>query len=259
LIEEVLMRVIVNADDFGKSCEVTEAVSRCFDRGFITNTNMPWAEGAADRASEGGFKDRVGLHLNLTSGVPLTGEIRGCPRFCDPDGSFNAVFHRAMKSRLFLSLRELRAVYIETRAQILRYLDLGFTQMHMDSHHHVHTDAPVWLTVRRLALRYGFRSVRLGRNIFENDEAGSFNRLYKGWLNSSIARSKMAGSDYFGSFADFIYCSEKGFFDSDGERVCEIMVHPQMAGDGSISDDGRSMEEVARRIRDTGYSMIPYR
>ena len=77
------MPLLVNADDFGKSAEINRAVAEAFERGYITHTtlmaNMPAAEEAVDLARQKGFAERVGLHLNLTEGLPLSLPIRGNP------------------------------------------------------------------------------------------------------------------------------------------------------------------------------------
>ena len=78
--------MIINADDFGYSAEVNEAVSECFRAGVINRAtimvNMPGAEEAARIARENGFFDRVGLHINLTEGKALTDEC-AASELCD--------------------------------------------------------------------------------------------------------------------------------------------------------------------------------
>ena len=68
--------MIVIADDFGLSEEVNAAIVEAFDRGLLTGAsiiaNMPAFEEACELAAEHGFQDRVGTHLNLTEGTPLT-------------------------------------------------------------------------------------------------------------------------------------------------------------------------------------------
>ena len=70
------MQWIINADDFGLSQEVNSAVVQCFRDGTIDRTtllvNMPQTDAACALAREHGFFDRVGLHINLVEGTPLT-------------------------------------------------------------------------------------------------------------------------------------------------------------------------------------------
>ena len=79
--------IIVNADDFGRDEESTRAILECFRRGYINQTtlmvNMPCAEKAVVLAREAGFADKIGLHLNLTQGMPLTESIKRFSEMCD--------------------------------------------------------------------------------------------------------------------------------------------------------------------------------
>ena len=84
--------MIINADDFGYSESVNEAICQCFNRGLINRTtimvNMPEAENAAEIAKNNGFFHRVGLHINLTEGRAMTEECRNSS-LCDEKGCFN--------------------------------------------------------------------------------------------------------------------------------------------------------------------------
>ena len=52
--------------------------------------NMPYADEAVARAKNAGYGDKVGLHLNLTEGEPLTDSIKKYKSICDEFGSFTA-------------------------------------------------------------------------------------------------------------------------------------------------------------------------
>ena len=84
--------MIVNADDFGLSPRVNQAIVRAFDEGLISSTtvmaNMPAFAEASAIARDRGLLDHVGAHLVLTEGDPLTDTMRRCGRFCDADGRF---------------------------------------------------------------------------------------------------------------------------------------------------------------------------
>ena len=139
-----MIKVIVNGDDFGMSQDVNRAISESFRRRVLTSTtlmvNMPFADEAVELSRREGFFNRVGLHLNLTSGTPLTDEIKSCPRFCFPSGDFNGDFARSMSSRFILSRAEKRAVAAEIMSQMKKYRSYRLSALHLDSHHHIHTD-----------------------------------------------------------------------------------------------------------------------
>ncbi len=232
--------ICVNADDFGISSSVSEAICECFFKGLISDTtimvNMPGAKAATAMAEKYGFKDRVGLHLNLTAGVPFTHAIQKCPEFCDLSGNFNAAFHLSNKGRLILDARHREALSAEVEAQIREFIKLGYTRLHLDSHHHVHTDLSVWSVVAPALKKYGFRSVRISRNIYcANERPGVIKRVYKSIFNARIASADLSASDYFGSGPDY---------DASKDRLragasVEIMVHPVYSGDGTLCDSDR--------------------
>ena len=83
-------RIILNADDLGLTPSCTEAILEAFRQSYISSAtlvaNGPCVEDAARRCREAGLLDRLGIHLNLTEGTPLTRPIQGNPRFCDGQG-----------------------------------------------------------------------------------------------------------------------------------------------------------------------------
>ena len=243
-----MIRLVSNADDFGISDSTNVAIVRSFEMGTISNTtimvNMDSAENALELSRENGFFDRVGIHINLTAGEPLTDDIKKSSLFCNSDGNFNAAFHLSTRTRLKLPSEEMRYAEAEIEAQLLRYLDFGFTERHLDSHHHVHTDRPIWLIILRLAKKYGFRTARLGRNVYDN--AAAFNRVYKAWFNTSVKKSGLGYTDYFGSFQDYKTMWEK----LPANCIGEMMLHPLYSEDGVLMDSEIPMSEVESFLKD---------
>lgn len=241
-----MIKTIINADDFGMNPEVNEAISYCFEKRIITNTtlmvNMPYADEAVSMAKEKGFSERVGLHLNLTAGKPLTEEIRKMKLFCDEKGCFHAGFHLSTASRLHISKKEREAVAIEAEAQIRKYLAYGLPEKHLDSHHHAHTDFSVWKAVMPLVQKYGFRSVRISRNMYE--KTSFFNSIYKKVYNNGIRKMKVKTADYFGSYTDY----ELFFGRLDDNATVEIMLHPLISREGILMDGKTPMEQVSKAL-----------
>ncbi len=199
------MTVIVNADDFGKSESVNRAITECFAKGMIQRTtimvNMPAADEAVAIAKEQGFAGRVGIHLNLTEGLPLTLDIRSNPLLCDEKGNFHAGFQRTTKYRLYMDELTIGQIQKELDAQLEKYGAYGFTLWHVDSHHHVHTNYPVLRALKPLAKKYGFSSIRLGRNLFRG--GNPMMKLYKILYNRALRKLCRETTDYFGSYKDF--------------------------------------------------------
>lgn len=236
------MSLTVNADDFGISPEVNRAIALAFRENLINRTtmmtNMPFAKEAMELAEKEGFADRVGIHLNLTSGMPLSEGIRHNPVMCGENGEFTADFARNLKTRFFFDRRTRRDVYSEILAQFEKYSDLGGKLWHVDSHHHVHTDPSVWFCLLKVLKKYPVTGVRLGRNLYTG--GNRLMRIYKSMYNASVRRFCKVRPDYFGSALDmkaWMSGKSSGFAeDFLQENNVEIMVHPVFDSDGHLMD-----------------------
>lgn len=247
------MGLIVNADDFGKNENVNKAITECFNRGIIGRTtimtNMPFATEALSLSLKNGFSENVGLHINITEGKPLSDDIKSNPNFCDENGIFNAAFYHNTKQRLKMDNKSIADVEKEIRAQIEAYRELGFTLNHIDSHHHAHTNYPIYLALKNLSKECDFSSIRLSRNLYKN---GNFlKNTYKKCYNGMIKKICRSTSDYFGSFLDaavyFDYpegsSSLKDFSDFCNRYNLEIMVHPMYNDENILVDTEMPFEK----------------
>ena len=219
-----MVKLIINADDLGYDNPRNDAILECFETKQISTAtvmvNMPGFEDAVARVHTNNLQNCVGLHLNFTQGSPLTEEIKQFSIFCDSDGFFNASFHRSKFGRFFLSSKAKKAVYKEARAQMLRYIEAGFTMMHLDSHHHSHTDPVICKIVCPLAKELGFKSIRLSRNF---KVVGFVKILYKWYVNRIIRQNACKTSEYF---TDFNGVEKNWASLVEDNGVAEIMVHP---------------------------------
>lgn len=232
------MDYIVNADDFGRSEEINRAICEGFSKGYINRTtimvNMPYADQAVELAKANGFFDKVGLHINLTAGRPLTDGIKNNPLVCDKDGCFHAAFARSTKYRLYMDEQTVNQFAEEIGQQLEKYKEYGFTLWHVDSHHHVHTNYPVYRALKKLALRYHFSSIRISRNMYSGGSL--FNKIYKYIYNSRICKLCDEVSDLFGSYTDFCDYKNQGLINESANKKVEIMVHPEYDGAGNLID-----------------------
>jgi hypothetical protein len=237
------MALTVNADDFGKNESINKAICEAFEKGYISTTtlmaNMPAVEDAYRLAEEKGFIDRVGIHLNITEGMPLTKGIRNNPLICASDGSFNAAFYHNTKYRLYMDRQSIDRIRDEFDAQISRFLELGFKTLHIDSHHHVHTNYPVYCALKELSGKYDFEYIRLSRNLYRGGSL--FNNVYKLIYNRSVRKLCAQTSDRFGSYKDLKnYTSNNSLNDKE---LVEIMVHPMYDEGGRLVDTDIPMNE----------------
>lgn len=219
-----MKRVTVNADDFGLNKHCSEAIAEAFRKGLVTDTTMmatgEYFDEAAALAKEQGFSDRIGVHLNLTEGVPLTKEIKNCPRFV-ADGRFHKGYNRVMP----LSKVEKKAVYKELTAQMDKIQKAGFQINHADSHHHIHTGVFIAPIVVKVCREHNVDKIRLHRNLGTISAAKRFVKTrYNRWLR----RKGFTTTEYFAYVIDI----------RDGELPdnTEIMVHPDYDKDGVLID-----------------------
>jgi predicted glycoside hydrolase/deacetylase ChbG (UPF0249 family) len=228
-----LSNLIVNADDFGISSMVNRAVVSAFENGVVTCTsimaNMPGFEDAVTIARQHpALNGKIGLHINLTEGYPLTKPILDCPVFCNAGGWF--IYNR-QRPLFRLGNRERTAVYEEMRAQLEKVLAAGIRPIHLDSHHHVHTEWAIAPLVCRLGQEYGIHRIRLTRNMGLLKDYPR--RLYKTLFNRwRIGRYRgFKNTDYFGDMEDMKHFSENK---KASDKSIEIMVHLRLNENGSL-------------------------
>jgi predicted glycoside hydrolase/deacetylase ChbG (UPF0249 family) len=225
-------KIIVNADDFGMSPEVNRAIMQAFDMNLISSTtlmtNMPGFEEACELAHRHRLLGKVGMHLNLTQGYPLSVSIRQYSRFCDERGMFR---HRQTHFRL--SRDERLAVETEIAAQIRACLDHGLSPTHLDSHHHIHTEWAIGAAAIAVARRYGIKAIRLSRNCGPGIDL--VRRIYKLAYNTKLRMYGLAKTRYFGSSTDTQEILETASGD------VEVMVHLTSEGAEDIPERGEDL------------------
>lgn len=231
--------MIINADDFGYSKSVNRAIADCFEKGLINRTtimvNMPHAAEAAEIAKSEGFFDKVGLHINFTEGKALSKEC-ALSDLCDDRGYFKGVFHVPFFARLYLPSKVRNAIYAETKAQIKKFIDMGFTLRHADSHNYTHSYMSVYSQVKKLLQKYGFTSVRISRNVSSEGFKLPF-MVYKALFNFVLRHLRVNNhcvetTRYFCSVQDYIACSNPDVIKHD----LELMTHPDYV-DGVLIDN----------------------
>lgn len=224
--------IIVNADDFGSSIEANEGIAVSFQQQLIDRTtlmvNMPSASEAVKLASELGFTDRIGLHLNLTEGVPLTESIKDTI-LTDNSGNLTKNFIAVLRHGHKLNMAEKEAVMSEIKAQMDLFRNYGLTNSHLDSHHHVHNEIQLLGMIMREAADYGFRSMRILRNLMPYSTPRDVVKWFYKYIQNKRIAKEFTHTDYFGSVADY----ERYGVNKRGS--IELMVHPIMK-DGVLSD-----------------------
>ncbi|HEX9308259.1 MAG TPA: hopanoid biosynthesis-associated protein HpnK [Anaeromyxobacter sp.] len=155
-------RVVVNADDFGASPAVNEAVLRAHREGVLTSASLMVTGAAAAEAvalARATPTLAVGLHLVLADapGALSPGEI---PHLCGADGRLDPRPERAWL-RLSASAVARREAERELAAQFDRFAATGLSLSHVDGHHHLHLHPAAFPVAAALAERWGAAGVRL--------------------------------------------------------------------------------------------------
>jgi hopanoid biosynthesis associated protein HpnK len=195
-------RLIVNADDFGRSASINEAVIRAHREGILTTASLMVNEPACDEAvalARANPRLGVGLHLSLLCGRSALPPER-IPGLVNARGEFS---NRpiAVGCRYFFrrSLRDqLRA---EIHAQFGRFRDTGLQLDHVNGHLHLHLHPVVFGLLMEDTEKLGIRQLRLTREPFWMDVSlAPGRRLYRAthaavffclaWLAQSRLRHK---------------------------------------------------------------------
>jgi chitin disaccharide deacetylase len=155
-------RLIVNADDFGRSQSINKAVIQAHQNGILTSASMMVNGQAFDEAvvfAKTNPALGVGLHLTLVCGQS-TLPPEQIPNLVNSAGEFrdNAV---AAGMLYFFSSTAQAELEREIRAQIEKFLSTGLHLDHLNGHLHFHLHPTVWQILRRLCSEYRIEHVRL--------------------------------------------------------------------------------------------------
>lgn len=234
------MKIIINADDLGMSNAVNEAIIRLFSLGLMDRCSLMINMSGVDTLVRTCKKDpflfsRIGLHLNLTEGRPLTDEIRNT-LFCDLEGNMT-LENVNLYNRIYIDYFTRKAVIKEINAQMNMFNSMGFPLKHLDSHNYSSADISICKLVIDQASTYGFESIRLAKNIYSEENRG-LKYFYRQLVNMRIIKFNsqffsVESTDLFGSIFDvFKYIDVK----KNNEKSIEVMVHPIIDSDGNLVD-----------------------
>ncbi len=143
-----MIKLVINADDFGEFRCVSAGILECVEAGSVSATglmtNSPlFAELAADLKAYPQLD--CGVHLNLTRGTPLTVPMAASLQ------RWQGVFPGKAAAVAAVAVGQLRLETVEQewRAQIERALEAGVTIHFLNTHEHVH----LWPSLRQLIVK----------------------------------------------------------------------------------------------------------
>ncbi len=155
-------RARINADDFGFSTGVNQAIITAHQRGILTSTSLMVTGDAAEAAIELAASNptlAVGLHLVLGMGRSVLPPEQ-IPNLVDSDGKFSDDPGRAGLSYQF-NAKARRELPLEIRAQLEKFRQTGLKLSHVDGHLHLHSHPVVLRHLVSFAEEFEIREIRL--------------------------------------------------------------------------------------------------
>jgi chitin disaccharide deacetylase len=216
-----LIRLIVNADDFGWTRDVNEGIVYAHRNGILTATTMMAAgtefDHAVKLARETPSLD-IGCHLTL---MQTESVLTGRPL---PNG-----FPELLRA---IAMQQIN-IYGELSAQVRKIVAAGIVPTHLDAHKHTHVLPPVASAVARIVREFGIRWVRKPFDF--GGLAGSVGwsarlmRTQSSGLQRKLREAGAVTTDHFAGFALTGYLDEGRLLEliaSLPEGTTELMCHP---------------------------------
>lgn len=254
-----MRRLIINADDLGAGAPRDRGIFESFSRGLVTSASLlangPSFAAAALRAAELGLP--IGVHLNLSEGIPLAGAI---PGLTTATGAFPG--KSALRAFLAGGGVDPAPLYRELAAQIEAVLAAGLAPDHLDTHQHFALFPVAGTLLFELAHAYGIRALRLPSpgepaTADPGGELGAelalYRRLAPAFASALRASGVAAADGLFGMpLLNRINCQTLiATLGSLPEGTWELMVHPgYAAATPPFSGPARQEELVALTAAD---------
>lgn len=245
-------KIIFNADDFGISLGVNEAIYKAYQEGILNAAslmvNQKYASDAVALSKKMPLLD-LGLHLNLTNEYAAA-EAQKIPLLADQNGKFKNGFLKLLLLSFFKPHAFKKQVQIEIEAQIKKALKMGARIEHIDSHRHVHIIPSIFDVVRQLAPKYKIKRIRTINEcaLLTIKANKSFSYFFDGGmvkyflLRFLSAINMYQSSTYFYTMLYTCKLSEEHFKKisiPEGYDSVEIMIHPSV-----ISTDLEHLEDI---------------
>ena len=249
-----MTKIIFNADDFGISPGVNQAIFKAHTEGILNSASLMVNQQFAGEAVKMVQKMpnlTVGLHINLTNETSAANPA-DIPLLVGSNGKFKNGFVKLLILS-FLHPKKLREQsYIEIKAQIEKYLKTGLRLDHLDGHRPVHMIPAIFKAVKQLQTEYSVPHIRvMNENLLNTIRQNrGFSYLFDGGLiKYFILRflslwNRYKENTYFYTILYTCKLSKAQFQNVKipaGYGAVEIMIHPGMpemdAGKDYVWDD----------------------
>jgi chitin disaccharide deacetylase len=237
-----VIRLIVNADDFGFTRDVNEGIVEAYKNGILTATTLMANGDAFEHAIElahGTPSLDVGCHVVLVQGQSVADPSRALPA--------------SLPDLVRTLLRRKLDVYEEIAAQVTKIARAGIRPTHIDTHKHTHLLPPVLDAVARVAHDFGIHWVRRpfdfgidGRARITKSAIALGMRATRPGFARTLAQLKM--TDHFTGFqltGALDAGSLIGTLERLPEGLTEFMCHP-----GKLGPDLRAAQTRLKESRE---------
>jgi hopanoid biosynthesis associated protein HpnK len=278
------LRLIINADDFGISDEVNEAVIRAYKDGVLTSTSLMVTGAAFEQAVRLAHENpglAVGIHLVTVVGKSVLSHTE-IPTLVDREGNFSNN-PTAAGLKYFFSVRARRELRKELAAQFEKFRSTGLPLSHIDGHLHLHVHPVIFDAALKLGAKYGVRRMRVPaeerRLALQFDRANLLQKTIHALLFGGLARhmnrklraqgftspERVYGNLQSGRMSEryFLYALE-----NLTARTSEIYFHPAVYADDrllnkderqcSIEFEALTSKRVKERVQELGINLTNY-
>lgn len=155
-------KVIFNADDFGISAGVNQAIEKAHKEGALNSTSimitLKWA-GQAVEMAKSMPELNIGLHGNLTNQKAAL-SVKEIPLLVDEQSNFKNGFVSLAILNLLHPKELKRQAKAEIEAQIKMAIAQGLKLSHLDSHRHIHMIPAIFKACLELKQEYTIPRLR---------------------------------------------------------------------------------------------------
>lgn len=248
-----MRKIIINADDLGKSPNVNAAIAEALTKKVITSSTILantecWREvhNIVDNNPDASF----GVHLNLTEGQSLTkNSVLEQYDITDAQGFFTGQIKKVKEINKVLK----DAIYDELSAQVNKIKNEEHILIsHIDGHHHVHTLETISSVIIKILRNYDINRMRNRYTwpiVFPH--LGIKKRFKDLRWRMHFKNEDIVMTPYFCSYAKIIDNLKAGMVYPDN-TVIELMCHP---GHIKYIDETEliNSKEVERYLNDVQY------
>jgi len=202
-------KLIVNADDFGRSSAINQGILEGHQKGIVTSASLMTDRDALDEAVRMARENPqlgIGLHLDLDAFFNVQHGTGRLVSYRDPSLPLNAIAQ-------------------ETERQIQKIIATGLPIHHLDGHHHAHLRPELFATIAALTAKYKIKVIRYFGGFYE----GLYPGLSVDWIKDLAPRFGLTCVDTFFAGWEPVESSLPGYRYLDLNmpfQTAELMVHP---------------------------------